>query len=39
MAKVGSNRLFLCLENLNKSIINDIQNRNVNNNTDYSEEA
>lgn len=27
MAKVGSNRLFLCLENLNSTLVNDMQNR------------
>lgn len=27
MGKVGSNRLFLCLENLNQTLINDMQNR------------
>lgn len=27
LAKVGSNRLYLVLENLNKTILNDIVNR------------
>lgn len=27
MAKVGSKRLYLCLENLNNGIINDVTNR------------
>ena len=27
MSKVGSNRLYLCLENLNDCIINEMQNR------------
>lgn len=27
MSKVGCNRLYLCLENLNNGIINDVSNR------------
>lgn len=27
MSKVGCNRLYLCLENLNNGIINDVTNR------------
>jgi len=39
MTKVGSNRLFLSLENLNKTIVNDIQNRKIDKDTDITEEA
>lgn len=37
MSKVGSNRLFLLLETLNNSILNDMRNRQVNANIDLEQ--
>ncbi len=38
-ARIGSNKLYLSLENLNKSLLNDLTNRSYENNDLYNGET